>query len=145
MIRPLTLAELGSPEVAHLSWLAAEIEANNFEAFARDQLARLSTLGVFEHGILVAFAAFAGASATSQADDPVQLEYLATREDAQGRGLGAQLINAIRESHPSHAIRAETDDDAVNFYRRLGFSVREADAPDPRWPERRRYICTLEP
>ena len=144
MIRPLTRAELSSPEVAHLSWLAAEIEASNHEVFAQDQLAHLSTLGVFEHGTLVAFAAFAGASATSTADDPVLLEYLATHEHAQGRGLGARLINAIRENHPLQALRAETDDDAVNFYRRLGFTIRDAAAPDPRWPERRRYICTLE-
>lgn len=143
MIRALTRAELNSPDVAHLSWLAAEIEAGDHEVFARDQLARLSTLGVFEHDTLVAFTAFAGAAPSNTADDPVVLEYLATHEGAQGRGYGRALVAAIQEKHPRRTLFAETDDDAVEFYRRLGFSIEHTDSPDPRWPDRRRYRCTL--
>ena len=144
MIRALTRAELSSAEDAHLAWLAAEMGAGDHKVFARDQLAQLSTLGVFEHDTLVAIAAFAGASTSNIADDPVVLEYLATQESAQGRGLGRALVAAIHAEHPDRTIVAETDDDAVEFYRRLGFSIEQTGSSDPRWPDRRRYRCTLE-
>lgn len=54
----------------------------------------------------------------------------------------AALVNAVRAAVGGAAIRAETDDDAVGFYRRLGFAITMRD-PDPRWPGRQRYDCLL--
>ena len=37
-----------------------------------------------------------------------------------------------------------SDDDAIGFYRSLGFVDRSAPG-DARWPDRRRYHCVLHP
>ena len=52
------------------------------------------------------------------------------------------LVDAIRSTHPGLPLLAETDNDAVDFYRALGFTV-EPRPPDRRWPGRPRYRCTL--
>lgn len=139
MIRLLSPVEIMSPDVAHLLWLAAEVPQHEFETFARDRLARLSALGVFEQEQVVAIAAFDTSTV------PVTLEYLACRESLQGQGIGSALVAWIRAAHPNRMLRAETDDDAVDFYRRLDFTIEIQGAPDPRWPDRQRYLCTLEP
>ena len=72
------------------------------------------------------------------------VEYLATAPARQRRGLAGALIAEIRRRHPDAVVRASTDDDAIGFYRGLGFL--DSPAPvDPRWPGRRRYDCSLPP
>ena len=72
------------------------------------------------------------------------VEYLATAPARQRRGLAGALIAEIRRRHPDAVVRASTDDDAIGFYRGLGFL--DSPAPvDPRWPGRRRYDCALPP
>ncbi|SJN21123.1 hypothetical protein FM119_02595 [Mycetocola reblochoni REB411] len=71
------------------------------------------------------------------------LEYIAVDGSRAGSGLGALLVAAVRALAPDLPLVAETDDDAVGFYRRLGFAVVALDETDPRWPDRRRYRCTL--
>lgn len=56
------------------------------------------------------------------------------------RGLGRELIDALAERLDAKQVVAETDDDAVGFYRRCGFVVE--DAP-PRFG-RARYWCVRE-
>lgn len=59
----------------------------------------------------------------------------------RGRGLARRLLAAV--ARLGSPVVAETDDDAVGFYRRLGFRV--ATAPeDPRWPGTVRYRCVLD-
>lgn len=89
-------------------------------------------------GDVVGFAAF------DRRPDQLELHYLAVSEAARGVGLGARLIDAVRASAPGLPLRAETDDDAVEFYRSLGFTVRDAPR-DARWPGRRRYACEIGP
>ena len=43
----------------------------------------------------------------------------------------------VQQAEP---VVAETDDDAVGFYRALDFDIGPAPS-DPRWPGRRRYRC----
>ena len=44
--------------------------------------------------------------------------------------------------HRAAPIFAQTDDDAIGFYRSLGFV--DSPAPrDARWPDRQRYDCVL--
>ena len=65
----------------------------------------------------------------------VVVEYLATAPAHQRRGLAGALIAEIRRRHPDAVVRASTDDDAIGFYRGLGFL--DSPAPvDPRWPGR---------
>jgi ribosomal protein S18 acetylase RimI-like enzyme len=58
----------------------------------------------------------------------------------RNRGLGRALIDALAEGAGATRIVAETDDDAVDFYRRCGFAVE--DAP-PKFG-RARYWCVRE-
>ena len=59
-------------------------------------------------------------------------------------GSQQEIIDAVRAADPSLPLRAETDDDAVDFYRTLGFTVTGAPR-DARWPARRRYRCEMPP
>jgi ribosomal protein S18 acetylase RimI-like enzyme len=56
------------------------------------------------------------------------------------RGLGRTLVDALGERLEAKRLVAETDDDAVGFYRRCGFAV--ADAPSK--SGRTRYWCVRE-
>jgi N-acetylglutamate synthase-like GNAT family acetyltransferase len=56
----------------------------------------------------------------------------------RGRDLGHALLDALADRLGAARVVAETDDDAVGFYRRCGFSV--DDAP-PKFG-RARYWCT---
>jgi N-acetylglutamate synthase-like GNAT family acetyltransferase len=53
------------------------------------------------------------------------------------RGLGRALVDALAERAGAVRVVAETDDDAVGFYRACGFAVSEAA---PKF-ERARYRC----
>ena len=56
------------------------------------------------------------------------------------RGLGRTLIDALAERAGAKRVVAETDDDAVGFYRHCGFAIE--DAP-PKFG-RARYWCVRE-
>ena len=63
---------------------------------------------------------------------------IAVASERRGRGLGARLIAAAVEREHLSRLTAETDDDAVGFYRRCGFQVEAftrtyGDAPVVRW------------
>ena len=70
------------------------------------------------------------------------LRYLAVDSTYRGNGIGRRLVYAVRDRAPRVALIAETDDDAVAFYRRTGFAV-TALPRDPRWPHVQRYRCVL--
>lgn len=65
--------------------------------------------------------------------------HIGTRLDQVGRGFGHELLRGIAASLGLSQLTAETDEDAVGFYRRGGFEVRNA----PNRGERRRFFCTL--
>lgn len=71
----------------------------------------------------------------------VCVEYLAVKTSHQGRGLGSRLLAELRDCHEKN-VWATTAEDAVGFYRSLGCVVSQSSA-DPRWPDARRYLCTL--
>ena len=101
-------------------------------------LPEMKTIGIRRDDTLVAFAAF------NHAADGNTLEYLAVDDSLRGQGRGTALVRFIRGLYPALPLVAETDDDAVDFYRRLGFTIEPAPC-DQRWPDRRRYRCTLPP
>ncbi|MFC3965614.1 GNAT family N-acetyltransferase [Nocardia jiangsuensis] len=53
----------------------------------------------------------------------LELLHLATAPEHRRRGLAAALLDGVRRRFPALPIQAETDADAVGFYRRLGFTV----------------------
>ena len=70
------------------------------------------------------------------------LRYLAVDSTYRGNGIGRRLVYAVRDRAPRVALIAETDEDAVAFYRRTSFAV-TALPRDPRWPHVQRYRCVL--
>ena len=71
----------------------------------------------------------------------VEIVHIATAPEYRGRNLARQLVGHLRRMFPAVAIIAETDDEAVGFYRRCLFSVTGAAAVDGV----ARYRCTLPP
>lgn len=134
-VRPLTRAEIESPAFWTLLHEAAGVADDALRHIRDTELPALEVIGVTD-GDVVAFAAFAVTA------DELTLEYIAVDAGTRGRGIGASLVDAIRSTHPGLPLLAETDNDAVDFYRALGFTV-EPRPPDPRWPGRPRYRCTL--
>ncbi|MCL2546409.1 MAG: GNAT family N-acetyltransferase [Oscillospiraceae bacterium] len=66
-------------------------------------------------------------------DNHIYLKDLAVDEDMRECGIGSSMLVALQEEF-NLPIKAETDDDAVEFYRKIGFEI--SDAP-PRHGTRR--------
>lgn len=105
-----------------------EADAEELGRIVRDGLPRLSVIGVVEDGRVLAFAAF------DSATDPVVIEYIAVDGHAQRFGHGTALVDAVRTAARGRSVYAQTDDDAVDFYRRIGpeFVVAPTGAPTAR-------------
>lgn len=74
--------------------------------------------------------------------DKLEICHIAVSENAHGKGYGNAMIAALRDKY-NMSIQAETDDDAVDFYRKCGF---EATAINKQYGDNtvRRWICVLE-
>jgi GNAT superfamily N-acetyltransferase len=137
-VRDLTRPEIETRAFGHLLWLSVEVDDHSLREIRDTKLPKLAVVGAVEAGVVVGFAAY------DQAASPLVVEYIATAELHRGTGLGATLIGELQRRHPRVAIFAQTDDDAIGFYRKVGF----VDTPvsrDARWPERQRYDCLLSP
>lgn len=73
--------------------------------------------------------------------DRIVLLHIAARPSERRRGIGKRLLWEIRTRHPERAVVAETDRDAVGFYRAVGFTVKSLGEKYPgverfevRWP-----------
>ena len=67
----------------------------------------------------------------------LEILHVATAENARGLGIGKAIINFLQEKYKMK-IELETDDDAVDFYRKCGFEtipIRKYDV--------RRWTCVL--
>lgn len=67
----------------------------------------------------------------------VEIYHIAARESARGKGVGSAMITALQEKYRK-AIEAETDDDAVGFYRKCGFETTAIQKYNVR-----RWVCVL--
>ena len=65
---------------------------------------------------------------------------IAVVSDSRHRGIGSKLITYAAEALRCTQITAETDDDAVGFYRRYGFKIKSLGE---KYPNCVRYLCTL--
>ncbi len=70
----------------------------------------------------------------------LRIRHIATRPDAQRRGLGRLLIERLQEELSTAELYAETDTDAVRFYKRCGFTVRSLGE---QYPGVERFACNL--
>lgn len=71
----------------------------------------------------------------------LEICHIAVAENARGRGYGSAMITALRDQYGMD-IQAETDDEAVGFYRKYGF---ETTAIYKQYGDNtvRRWICVL--
>ena len=74
-----------------------------------------------------------------RAGEAAELLHIATDPDFRHRGFASHLVYELMSCFGFQALSAETDDDAVNFYRRTGFEVTQIPSP---WL-RARYRCVL--
>ena len=67
---------------------------------------------------------------------------IAVRNDQRKKGLGKEMIYQVMETEHLRRITAQTDDDAIGFYRRSGF---EAEKVVIEYPDGSavRYNCVL--
>ena len=65
---------------------------------------------------------------------------IAVRTDFRGRGIGSNLVRFIFEQFKVNIIIAETDDDAVMFYKKFGFEISETESEF----DSKRYICVFK-
>ena len=137
-MEPLSNTDYAGPEFLDLLREAVGVNDQALQTTIATELPFLSVIGIREAGVVVAFAAF------DSSRDQLVLEYIAVERRMRSAGYGRSLIQHIREQRPAKELFAETDDDAVEFYRRLGFSISNAPT-DRRWPERQRYSCVLPP
>lgn len=70
--------------------------------------------------------------------DSVEILNIAVAENMRHHGVGGKMITALWKKY-AMAIKAETDDDAVGFYRKRGFSVTATEKYDVR-----RWSCLLD-
>lgn len=52
-----------------------------------------------------------------------EIKHIAVSSEERGMGIGSKMINFINEHYSRITIVAETDKDAVEFYRKIGFKV----------------------
>lgn len=62
---------------------------------------------------------------------------IAIKPEHQGQGIGSKLIDFIFNNFNVHSITAETDDDAIGFYKKYGFIVADTKVKF----DTKRYTC----
>ena len=84
----------------------------------------------------------AGMLVLREADETPEIIGIAVSASMRGRGIGTYMIRQLMESEHFEKVKAQTDDDAIGFYRKCGFSeeMLMVEYPDGR---SRRYNCTL--
>lgn len=65
---------------------------------------------------------------------------IAVNPEHQGKGIGSKLMDFIFNSFDVDSITAETDDDAIGFYKKYGFVVADTKVEF----DTKRYVCVCE-
>lgn len=81
---------------------------------------------------------FACAGAERLDANTIGIRSIAVEPGSRHLGLGRTLLDALGERFETHRMVAETDDEAVGFYRHCGFTIEDA----PSKFGRPRYWCT---
>jgi ribosomal protein S18 acetylase RimI-like enzyme len=73
-------------------------------------------------------------------NDEFEIVSIATNPACRNQGIASELISFAATNLECRVIRAETDDDAVGFYQKYGFS---SISLGEKYPGTVRYLCTL--
>jgi len=74
-------------------------------------------------------------------EQEVVIKHIAIQSHIQNKGLGTEIINKIHQLFPKQKLVAETDNDAVGFYIKLGFKIISLGE---KYPGIIRYKCIKE-
>lgn len=74
------------------------------------------------------------------ADSSAVIRQIVVHRDRRRSGIGRGMIAAVSQRYRLRRIYAETDRDAVDFYRRCGFDIRSLGE---KYPGTERFWCTL--
>ncbi|MCA1057753.1 GNAT family N-acetyltransferase [Rossellomorea aquimaris] len=72
--------------------------------------------------------------------DWCEVKHIAVMPQHRGEGIGKQMIDFIRRHGSFSGITAETDEEAVMFYKKIGFEVRSLGE---KYPGVKRFKCRL--
>lgn len=73
-------------------------------------------------------------------NEEIEIKHIAIKSGNRKRGLGKKLIQEYIRENQIRRVEAETDKDAVDFYRRLGFNITSLGQ---KYPGVERFQCSL--
>lgn len=76
------------------------------------------------------------------ADSVVHIRHIAVRADRRGEGFARGMILELIAREEPNKILAETDEEAVDFYRNIGFTI---ESMGERYPGIERFKCQFVP
>ena len=83
--------------------------------------------------------AFAGILPPSE--EMAEIAHIAVLGEWQGRGVGRWLLDALSRDFGRRGLGAETDEGAVEFYRKCGFAIQSLGM---KYPKTERFWCVRE-
>ncbi|CAI6029592.1 GNAT family N-acetyltransferase [Cohnella sp. JJ-181] len=93
----------------------------------------LQIRGYEDHGETIGIIGFEAVDAGT-----IVIRHIAVHPDERGKGYGrGMVLHLLTEADPDR-IEAETDEDGVNFYRSIGFTVHSLGE---KYPGVERYLC----
>lgn len=95
----------------------------------------VSVYGYFLNGKII------GVISTQETDKVVEIIGIAVDTKKRHSGIGTKLIDYVKDKSPKPII-AETDNDAVMFYKKCGFDIEEKIVSKSN-VSYSRYVCTL--
>ncbi|MBU9674493.1 GNAT family N-acetyltransferase [Planococcus sp. CP5-4] len=73
--------------------------------------------------------------------DVCEIRHLSVSSEIRGQNIGSEMIDFICRFYPFHQIIAETDQQAVEFYRKYGFSI---SSLGEKYPGVERFRCVYQ-
>ncbi|MDL0420149.1 GNAT family N-acetyltransferase [Caldifermentibacillus hisashii] len=70
-----------------------------------------------------------------------EIKHIAVSPKERGNGIGSKMINFLCEKYSFTSIIAETDTDAVEFYRNFGFKITSLGE---KYPGVERFLCEFK-
>lgn len=132
-------ARLREPAVQQLIELSVFPDPERLEltiARYEDAANGLRLLGYESEGDLIGIVGFTIGEAKRMV-----LHHLAVLPEVRGAGFGRGMILELLHEYEPAVVEAETDEEAVHFYRSIGFRV---ESVGERYPGAERFLCTYE-
>jgi ribosomal protein S18 acetylase RimI-like enzyme len=72
------------------------------------------------------------------AENSCEIKHIAVFSEYRGQQIGSKMIDWVSEKYGFSSVLAETDQDAVEFYRKNGFEIM---CLGEKYPGRERFLC----